>query len=78
MLHRSYSSGFHTRPIASSLKYGSALFRGDLIPKASDSYTLSQLGSGSTGNVLVDTGGIKYTVNGYGQGALGKIGRAHV
>jgi hypothetical protein len=71
MLHRSYSSAFHARPVATSLKYGSALFRGDLVPNANDSYTLSQLGASGSGKVVVDTGAIKYSVNGFGQGALG-------
>jgi hypothetical protein len=53
------------------LPRGSSLFRTDLIPNSGDGYTLSQLGSGTSGGVTIDTGFIKYVVNGSNQGALG-------
>ena len=44
------------------------------IPSASDNYTLSQLGASSNSSYVVDTGFVKFTVNGRGSGALGNGG----
>ena len=44
------------------------------IPSASDNYTLSQLGASSNSSYVVDTGFVKFTVNGQGSGALGNGG----
>ena len=45
-----------------------------LIPKASDGYTLSQLGTAQLGAYpwTIDTGYIKYLINGQGRGVFGK------
>jgi hypothetical protein len=67
---RASATGF-SKPTFNLLNYSKGYFRNDLIPNASDGYTLSQLGTNSTGGIVVDTGYIKYTVNGFGQGALG-------
>jgi flagellin-like hook-associated protein FlgL len=44
------------------------------IPSASDNYSLSQLGASSNNSYVVDTGFVKFTVNGMGSGALGNGG----
>lgn len=70
---RSANINFRPRPLSSSMVHGSGLFRSDLIPSSGDSYTLSQLGSGTTGaGITVDTGYMKYVINGgLNQGAIG-------
>jgi flagellin len=44
------------------------------IPSVTDNYSLSQLGTSSNDSYVIDTGFIKFTLNGEGSGALGNGG----